>query len=102
MNDICVPLPRLPQATHAEVEVKVAGRTRSFNYRIESFAWHPDDEITPQMVLDTAKRDRISSLKHAIEGYDKNWELVQIYNPGPRDSHIQVLFRQRPQNSIQA
>ncbi len=95
MNDICVPLPRLPEATHAEVEVKVEGRTRSFNYRVESFNWRPDLESADRAVVDTIRTDRIGHLKSSIESYDKNWELVQIYNPSPRDQHIQVLFRQR-------
>ncbi len=95
MNDICVPLPRLPEATHAEVEVKVAGRTRSFNYRVESFDWRPDEGTPGHERFSHLRTDRINKLKRSIEGYDKSWELVQIYNPGPRDRHIQVLFRQK-------
>lgn len=83
MNDICVPLPRLSEVTHAEVEVKIQGRLQSFNYRVESFAWRRSDQA------------RIERLRKSIQGYERGWELVQIYNPGPRDRHVQVLFRQR-------
>ena len=96
MTDICVPLPRMPEASHAEVEVKVAGKTRNYHFRVESFDWRPDEESADRRVIDRLRNDRIHSLRSSIEGYDRNWELVQIYNPGPRDRHIQVLFRQRP------
>lgn len=95
MNDICVPIPRLPDATHAEVEVKVEGRKRSFNYRLEVFDWQPTEEISDQNMFARIRNNRINQLKQSIENYDKHWELVQIYNPGPRDKFIQVLFRQK-------
>lgn len=94
MNDICVPIPRIPKTSQAEVEVKVAGRSRSFNYRIESFNWLPVDDVAAN-ALEKVRTNRISYLKRSIENYEKGWELVQIYNPGPHDKHIQVLFRQK-------
>lgn len=88
MNDICVPLPRLESAKTADVQVKIAnGVLRSFNYRVESFEWTPDPEFG---------EDRIEKLKSHIQNYDRNWELIQIYNPGPKDRFIHVLFRARP------
>ena len=88
MNDICVPLPRLESAKTADVQIKIAnGELRSFNYRVESFEWMPEPEFW---------QARIEKLKNHIQNYDRNWELIQIYNPGPNDRFIHVLFRAKP------
>ncbi len=98
MHDICVPLPRVPDATHAEVEVKVEGKIRSFNFRVEAFDWTPNADEADHQALAMIRNQRIANLRDSIANYDRNWELVQIYNPGPRDRHIQVLFRQKSVN----
>ncbi|MFQ5606174.1 MAG: hypothetical protein ACE5HS_23125 [bacterium] len=90
MSDICVPLPRFEPAKSAQVQVKIENhQILNYNYRVEAFEWLPDDELSDR---------RIQSLKRNIESYDNDWELIQIYNPGPRDKHIQVLFRERVVN----
>lgn len=95
MKEICVPLPRMPEVTHAEVEVKVEGRSQTFNFRVESFDWQSGEEGVEHSVALQIKNARIDRLRQSIQGYDRNWELVQIYNPAPAARHIQVLFRQR-------
>ena len=95
MNDICVPIPRIPEARHAEVAVKIEGTVKAYNYRVESFAWQPDESSTTARDFLKIRTERIDNLKRSIEGYDKNWEIVQIYNPGARDHYINVLFKQR-------
>jgi hypothetical protein len=87
MNDICVPLPRIESAKTADVQVKIAnGVMHNYNYRVESFEWAPEPESGDR---------RIEKLKNHIQNYDRNWELIQIYNPGPKDRFIHVLFRAR-------
>ncbi len=95
MNDICVPIPRIPEAKHAEVAVTVEGKVKAYNFRVEAFSWQPDENLSNTAEFLQIKTDRIDSLKRSIEGYDKNWEVVQIYNPGPRDQYVNVLFRQK-------
>jgi len=38
---------------------------------------------------------RIHRLKKAIESYNPEWELIQIYNPNENARFIQVLYRRR-------
>ena len=95
MNDICVPIPRLEERQVAEVEVKVEGEKRMFNFRVESFPWEAKAELLEGKDHIPASELRIQTLKDMIESYDKNWELIQIYNPKPRAKFIQALFRQR-------
>lgn len=89
MNDICIPLPRI-EANAAEVEVRVEGKPRKFNFRVESFPWEAPEGVTP-----SGGELRFQKFKSMIESYDRHWELIQIYNPRPNAKTIQVLFRQR-------
>ena len=94
MNEICVPIPRFAAEKSAEVVIKIADDTKRFNYRVEAFEWFPEEQLVASQAS-TKGEERIHNLKGHIESYDKQWELIQIYNPGPRDKFIQVLFRQR-------
>jgi len=86
MSDLCIPIKNFGDQEIAEIEIKVGDRLTRINFRVESFKW--DDNGSSQ-----AKR--IENLKNAIESYNKNWELVQIYNPRPGSKYIQAMFRQR-------
>lgn len=89
MKEICIPLPDFVEQQIAEVEVKINGRRRMYNFRVESFPWNHE-------VAGSAEAgDRIKNLGKMIEDYDSNWELVQIFQPRPDSKFIQVLFRQR-------
>ena len=90
MNEICVPIPRFAVEKSAQVAIKIAEQTTHFNYRVESFNW-----VSEEQMAEMESAVRIENLKGNIERYDKNWELIQIYNPGPRDEFIQVLFREK-------
>lgn len=93
MKDVTIPLPHFLEEQIAEVEVKINGKKRKFNFRIESFPWETTTENEHHSSLQiTAKIER---LRKNIESYDKSWELIQIFAPRENAKHIQVLFRQR-------
>nr|WP_320118440.1 hypothetical protein [uncultured Marinifilum sp.] len=96
MKDICVPIPFTKGSNLAEIEIKIEGRKRKIQYRIESFRWELKDNS------DNAKNYpkgesllKIKNLKQAIANYDNNWELIQIYAPSKVSKFIQVLFRKK-------
>ena len=95
MKDICVPIPNFGDENFAEIELKVGDKKIKYNYRVVSFLWESeddnrlsDDEVSLSLV-------RIERLKSAINTYDKDWELIQIFTPGENASHIQVLYRKK-------
>lgn len=95
MKDLCVPIPNFGDEQFADIEIKVGEKRLNFNYRVVSFPWDVEDDLTAggdELELSLA---RIYRLKKAIEGYDENWELIQIYNPAENASHIQVLYRKK-------
>lgn len=85
MNDVCIPLTGLKNDQSAEVIVTVGGNKKQYSFRIESFPWESHLPVGKRIFL----------LKGMIENYDKQWELVQIYNPGEKSESIRVLFRKR-------
>jgi hypothetical protein len=88
MKDVSIPLPEFLEQQIAEIEVKINGKKRQYNFRVESFRWEPDDEI---WVVDR----KINRLKELIDGYNKSWELIQIFKPKEDSKYVQVLFRQK-------
>ncbi len=87
MKDVSIPLPDFLDKQIAEIEVKINGKKRQYNFRVESFRWEPEDEV-----YETEKRIRM--LRSALEKYDKGWELIQIFRPKENSKFIQVLYRQ--------
>jgi hypothetical protein len=95
MKELCIPIPYLKEDEKAEVEVTLKGRKLKYDFRVESFPWETDDELS--ILKDPIERSlaRIYRLKRAIESYDKSWELIQIFNPAENADHVQVLYRKK-------
>ena len=95
MNELCVPVPGLTDNQVAEVTVAIKGKLSKFEYRIESFQWDSGELKNTSEDPLTISLAKIYKLKQDIESYDKNWELIQIFNPAPGSEHIQVLYRKK-------
>jgi hypothetical protein len=95
MKELCIPIPYLMENEIAEVEVNLKGRKLKYDFRVESFPWEAEDEFSS--LTDPIERSlaRIYRLKRAIESYNKNWELIQIFNPGENADHVHVLYRKK-------
>jgi hypothetical protein len=93
MKDITIPLPNFLEEQIAEVEVKINGKRRRFNFRVESFPWVEAPLESRGDV--SGLTSKIDSLRSNIESYAEDWELIQIFTPRENAKHIQVLFRQR-------
>ncbi len=88
MKDVSIPLPDFVDRQIAEIEVKINGKKRQYNFRVESFRWEPDDE-------EWSVDDKIKLLQTELANYDKSWELIQIFRPKENSRFIQVLYGQR-------
>ena len=87
MKDISIPLPDFLEQQIAEIEVKINGKKRQYNFRIESFRWEPDNEAW-------SVTKKVNMLREELEKYDKSWRLIQIFKPDENSKFVQVLFRQ--------
>ncbi len=88
MKDVNIPLPGFLDQQIAEIEVKINGKKRQYNFRVESFRWEPDSERW-------TVEQKVTRLKESIDNYDRGWELIQIFKPKEDSKYVQVLFRQR-------
>jgi hypothetical protein len=93
MRDVNIPLPDFVDKQIAEIEVKINGKKRQYNFRVEAFRWEPDDE-------EWSVERKIKMLQNGLASYEKSWELIQIFRPKEGSKFIQVLFRQRQTLSI--
>jgi len=92
MKDVNIPLPDFVDRQIAEIEVKINGKKRQYNFRVEAFRWEPDDqELTVEA--------RIKMLQEGLRNYDNSWELIQIFRPKEGSKFVQVLYRQRPKTT---
>ena len=95
MKEICIPIPYLKEKEIAEVEVLLAGKKIQYDFRVESFPWEEENEFSTLSDPLEQSLARIYRLKSAIDGYDKDWELIQIFNPDEHADHIHVLYRKK-------
>ncbi|HJX71897.1 MAG TPA: hypothetical protein VJ346_08095 [Bacteroidales bacterium] len=95
MNELSVPIIGMKENDVAEVTVSIKGRKIRYDFRIESFPWEADETLTSTKDPLVISLGRIYRLKQAIESYDKNWELIQIFNPTEGSDHVHVLYRKK-------
>ncbi len=95
MKDLCVPIPDLKDNQIAQLEVTVGQEKLKYEFRVESFLWETEDDLNHSNDHVSHSLARITRLKKAIESYDKNWELIQIFTPSENSKFIQVLYRKR-------
>jgi hypothetical protein len=88
MRNVNIPLPDFVDRQIAEIEVKINGKKRQYNFRVEAFRWEPDNEEWPV-------EGKIKMLQDGLSNYDKSWELIQIFRPKEDSKFIQVLYRQK-------
>ena len=95
MKDLCVPIPNFGEQEIADIELRVGDEKILYSFRVESFPWDIEDELSVEGDEITNSLARIHRLKKAIESYDPEWELIQIFTPNENALHIQVLYRRR-------
>jgi len=93
MKDLCVPIPNFGDDEMAEIELRVGDQKISYKFKVESFPWEVEDELTHEDDDVANSLARISRLRTAIKNYNQEWELIQIFTPSENATHIQVLYR---------
>jgi len=93
MKDLCVPIPNFGDDEMAEIELRVGDQKISYKFKVESFPWEVEDELTHEDDDVANSLARISRLRTAIKNYNQEWELLQIFTPSENATHIQVLYR---------
>ncbi|REE02172.1 hypothetical protein [Marinoscillum furvescens] len=84
MSIIGIEIPQLNEDQDIEVEVRVNGLKKQYNYRVEFFYWdecpYPTD-------------DRAACIRQLVANYDPEWDLAHIGLPG--SDYIPITFRKK-------
>ncbi len=95
MRELCIPIPGFNADQTAEIKLKIGKEEISYDFRVISFPWDIEDELSIEEDELSKSLARITRLKTAINEYSKEWELIQIFNPTENASFIQVLYRKK-------
>lgn len=87
MKEVVILIPDVDIEQNIEIEVRINGRKRTLQYRVELLSWEGNDDMPS---------DPVPILKKKIDGYDKNWELMEI--GAPAKDGIPLMFRKRPES----
>ncbi|MGC9472254.1 MAG: hypothetical protein ACP5D1_11990 [Bacteroidales bacterium] len=95
LRELCVPMPHFHEEEIAEIILKIGQDEMKYHFRVESFPWDCEDDLSTGHDELSKSLARITRLKLAIENYDPEWELIQIFTPVENSKYIQVLYRKR-------
>lgn len=84
MREVVVLIPDIDREQNVEIDVRINGRKKNMEYRVELLDWEGSD-VPP--------KDKVQVLRHKIAEYDKDWELVEI--GAPSDENIPLVFRKK-------
>jgi hypothetical protein len=84
MGKIGIDIPDLNEEHDIEVEVKVNGFKKQYNYRVEIFFWEQCKDPTA---------DRATCIREMVGSYGPDWNLVHIGLP--TDEYIPITFRKK-------
>lgn len=84
MREVVVLIPDVDIEQNVEIDVRINGRKRTLQYRVELLNWEGND-VPP--------KEKVQVLRHKIAEYDKDWELVEV--GAPTDENIPLMFKKR-------
>ena len=84
MGAIAIQIPQITGEQDIEIEVKINGEKKSYNYRVEVFHWAD---------CENPSEDRVDCIRQILAKYDQGWELYQIGMP--TDDVVPITFRRK-------
>ena len=84
MGAIAINIPQITGEQDIEVEVRINGEKKSYNYRVEVFHWAD---------CENPSEDRVDCIRQILAQYDPDWELYQIGMP--TDEVVPITFRKK-------
>ncbi len=86
MREVVVLIPDVDIEQNVEIDVRINGRKKTMQYRVELLNWEGND-VPP--------KEKVQVLRHKIAEYDKDWELFEV--GAPTDENIPLMFRKKEQ-----
>ena len=84
MREVVLSIPTLEAEQNLEIDVRINGKKRTLKYRVEIVHWQGSEP---------SSEEKVTVIRHAIDDYDKDWELIQI--GAPDEDKIPLMFRKK-------
>ena len=84
MREVVLSIPTLEAEQNLEIDVRINGKKRTLKYRVEIVHWKGSEP---------SSEEKVTVIRHAIDDYDKDWELIQI--GAPDEDKIPLMFRKK-------
>ena len=84
MREVVLSIPTLEAEQNLEIDVRINGKKRTLKYRVEIVHWQGSEP---------SSEEKVTVIRHAIDDYDKDWELIQI--GAPDQEKIPLMFRKK-------
>ncbi|MBT3755423.1 MAG: hypothetical protein HOK80_01450 [Candidatus Cloacimonetes bacterium] len=84
MREVVLSIPTLEAEQNLEIDVRINGKKRTLKYRVEIVHWQGSEP---------SSEEKVTVIRHAIDDYDKNWELIQIGSPD--EEKISLMFKKK-------
>jgi len=91
MGEIVIVVPEIDVEQNVEIEVRISNHRKTLHYRVELLNWEG---------AKAGEGERFTVLKHYIDDYDKNRELVEIGAPG--DNNVPLVLQKRSEATSSA
>ncbi len=88
MREVVIAIPKADEDQNIEIEVRINGKKKKLNYRIEIVGFE-DEKVSSEV--------KVTTLQKVIREYDKHWELIQI--GAPKHEKIPIMFRKKLNNT---
>jgi len=85
MREVVLSIPTLEAEQNLEIDVRINGKKKTLKYRVEIVHWQGSEPTS---------EEKVTVIRHAIDDYDKDWELIQI--GAPDEDKIPLMFRKKP------
>ena len=84
MREVTIQIPTIEAEQNIEITVKINGKKKTLNYRVEIVEWEDEDKD---------KGNRVKTIRRVLQDYEKGWELINIGSPS--DDGIPIMFRKK-------
>jgi len=84
MREVVLSIPTLEAEQNLEIDVRINGKKKTLKYRVEIVHWQGSEPTS---------EEKVTVIRHAIDDYDKDWELIQI--GAPDQEKIPLMFRKK-------
>lgn len=82
LREVVILIPDFEPDQNVEIDVRINGRKKTIKYRVELLSWQGSDAESDE---------KVDILRHKVNNYDKDWELVEI--GAPEGDQVPLMFR---------